>query len=107
MGVGLVLIGTESAYLLEVLRILLVPLDSTHKETGPETRDLHIPHGIAIGKLGLTAVLYECAIPRVLVLESVPRKVSTFPYPSHICLVDLMSDDLPPIGTPRGMGLFR
>lgn len=106
----MVVIGTESAYLLEVLRILLVPLDSIHRETGPETRDLHIPQGIAvsmaIGKLGLTSVLCECAIPRVLAPESVPRKASTFLYPSRICLVDLMSDDTPN-RPPRSTVLFR
>lgn len=44
---------------------MLVPLYSIHKETGPETRDLHVPHGISIAKLGLTSVVHDCAIPRV------------------------------------------
>lgn len=109
MGVGLVLIGAESAYLLEVLRIMLVPLDSIHKETGPETRDLHVPHGISIAKLGLTSVVHDCAIPRVA--ESwgwsrCPRMLSLFLIQAVFvwwasCL------KIPPVGAPREVVLLR
>lgn len=109
MGVGLVLIGAESAYLLEVLRIMLVPLDSIHKETGPETRDLHVPHGISIAKLGLTSVVHDCAIPRVA--ESwgwsrCPRRLSlSLIQAAFVWWASCLK--IPPVGAPREVVLLR
>lgn len=77
---------------------MLVPLNSIHMETDAQKGQgpAHTTRCVK-ATLGLMSVLYECAMPKVAGGPGArcPRRLPVFPYPSHVCLVGLESEDLP------------